>query len=158
MHREKKIEILIKNDDFVEVADAGDQTEAILLNAVKRAFLENDIDSGNLRLGTYNVNTAHAQIGKFDKPFHEHDYRRLFNQFLKGISFKEKRVITLFAEPIPFQYSTYSIVEDEGFQARSEKKVIAKEQKEFVPKVKLSIPTAMLVVNEMMEFFLVPVI
>ncbi len=159
MQKEKTIEVFITNSDFAEKGDVSNQTEALLLNAVKRAFLENNIDLPDLRFGTFNINTAHAQVGKFDKPFDDHDYQRLHNQFLKGIDFKEKRVITLFAAPKPFQYGLYSIVENEHFdESPAEEKVVEREEKVRAPKVKLSIPTSVFMVNEIMEYFLIPVI
>lgn len=149
---EKRIEVIITNQDFAETVEFTNQTENPLLVAVKRAFFENDVKVGDLRFGSYNINSHDAQIGKFDKPFHDHDYQILLNKFLKGIPFKEKRVITLFAEPQKFRYPAYTIVEDEHADKSN--------PVESTPENSIKIPfhTSLLVGNEVMELLMIPCI
>ena len=111
---EKVIEVSISNQDYA--AHDGDFTNPSdypLYQAVKRALAVHGIEVDGLRFGTFNVNTKDAQIGKLDKSFDNKDYQRLLNQFLKGIRFDEKRMLTVFGEPKKFSYPTYTITADD---------------------------------------------
>ena len=156
MSIERKIIVTITNQDFADKVDFVNEREAPLYNAVKRAFSENNIQGGGLRLGTFNINTKDAQLGKLDKPFDDHDHQRLFNKFLKGIPFEEKREATIFANPIKFQYPHYSVLEDTHYEQPNHNEAV-QERKEYTLErnFKLSIPTSLLALNEVMEYLIV---
>jgi hypothetical protein len=110
---EKKIEVCITNQDYAEnVVSFLSVNENPLYHALKRALSDHQITVDVVRFGTFNVNVGDAQIGVFDASFDNDDYQRLLNQFLKGIQFKEKRVLTLFERPRVFNYPGYWILED----------------------------------------------
>lgn len=157
MSVDRKIVVTITNEDFADKVDFVNEKEAPLYNAVKRAFRENNIQGGGLRLGTFNINTKDAQLGKLDKPFDDHDHQRLFNKFLKGIPFEEKRTATIFAEPIKFQYPQYIVMEDTHYELPNQNEAF-QGRKEYTLErnFKLSIPTSLLALNEVLEYLIIP--
>lgn len=127
---EKRIEVSISNQDYAaHEGDFIDPSDYPLSHAVKRALAVKGIQVEALRFGTLNVNTKDAQIGKLDKSFDNHDYSRLLNQFLKGIQFDEKRILTLFEKPQKFTYPTYTITTDDfsNFESSPPKEAIREE-------------------------------